>query len=97
MKGYDYLSKDYCLVLLQVPKCFVPVQIFCVRPKIYSQLCLPQTFCPGPKDNLHSVKLVFCAGTKVFKDGLNAVKVFGLAKKIWTGTKHFGTCKRTRH
>ena len=22
---------------------------------------------------------------------------FGLAQKIWTGTKHFGTCKRTRH
>ena len=24
-----------CLFLLQVPKCFVPVQIFCVVPKIY--------------------------------------------------------------
>ena len=24
-----------CLVLLQVPKCFGLVQIFCVRPKIY--------------------------------------------------------------
>jgi len=57
----------------------------------------PQIFCAGQEDDLHSVKLVFCAGTKVFKDGLNAVKVFGLAKKIWTGTKHFGTCKRTRH
>ena len=24
-------------------------------------------------------------------------QIFGLAQKIWTGTKHFGTCKRTRH
>ena len=26
---------DLCLVLLQVPKCFGLVQIFCARPKIY--------------------------------------------------------------
>ena len=24
-------------------------------------------------------------------------QIFGLAQKIWTGTKHFETCKRTRH
>ena len=24
-------------------------------------------------------------------------QIFGLAQKIWTGTKHFGTYKRTRH
>ena len=35
-------------------------------------------------------KIVFCAGTK-------CSQIFGLAQKIWTGTKHFGTCKRTRH
>ena len=23
--------------------------------------------------------------------------IFGLAQKIWTSPKHFGTCKRTRH
>ena len=28
-------STDYCLVLLQFPKCFGLVQIFCARPKIY--------------------------------------------------------------
>ena len=33
------------------------------------------------KDDLHSVKLVFCAGTKVFEEALNEVK-FGLAKNI---------------
>ena len=60
------LVPDQCLVLLQVPKCFGRVQIF-------------------------------CAGTKVFEEVLNAVKFFRLAQKIWTGTKHFGTRKRTRH
>ena len=24
-------------------------------------------------------------------------QIYGLAQKIWNGTKHFGTCKRTRH
>ena len=28
---------------------------------------------------------------------LQVQKSFGLAQNIWTSTKHFGTCKRTRH
>ena len=59
----------YCLVLLQVPKCFGLVQFFCARPKNYSHIVVV---------------------TK-------RRHIFGLAKKIWTGTKHFGTCKGTRH
>ena len=42
-------------------------------------------------------KIGFCASTKVFEEALNTVKYFGLAQNIWTSTKHFGTCKRTRH
>ena len=38
-------------------------------------------------------KIGFCADTKGFEEA----QIFGLAQKIWTGTKHFGTCKRTRH
>ena len=34
------------------------------------------------KDDLHSVKLVFCAGTKVLGDALNAVKFLGWLKKF---------------
>ena len=34
-------------------------------------------------------KIGFCAGTK-------CSQIFGLAQKIWTGKKHFGTCERTR-
>ena len=55
-----------CLVLLQVPKCFVPVQIFWASPKIWLDLCLVllqvakcfvpvQIFCVGPKIYLHIV------------------------------------------
>ena len=42
---------DFCLVLLQVPKCFGLVQTFCARQK----------------DDLHSVKLVFVAAQKFLK------------------------------
>ena len=33
---------------------------------------------------------------KRFLRGTKCSQIFGLAQKIWTGTKHFGTCKRTR-
>ena len=32
-----------------------------------------------------------------FWRGTKCNQLFGLSRKIWTGTKHFGTCKRTRH
>ena len=84
--GHSNLE-TYCLFLLQVPKWskfFVPDQ-----KSIYI-LWQSQTFCARQKDDLHSVKLVF-------EEALNAIKFFGLAQKIWTRTKHFATCKRTRH
>jgi hypothetical protein len=68
-------------------KFFVPHQIF-----IYI-LCQSQTFCARQKDDLLSVKLVFVPAQR----GTKCSQIFGLAEKIWTGTKHFGTCKRTRH
>ena len=62
------------VVLLQVVKCFVPFQIFCVGPKIYLRivpvtniLCQSQTFCARTKDDLHSVKLVFMLAQKFLK------------------------------
>ena len=39
-------------------------------------------FCARQKDDLHSVKLFFCAGTKVFEEALNAVKFLGWLKKF---------------
>ena len=49
---------------------------------------------------------VFCARpnffyilwqSQTFWRGTNFSQIFGLAQNIWTSTKHFGTCKRTRH
>ena len=34
---------------------------------------------------------------KSFWIGTKCSQIFGLTQKIWTGTKHFATCKRTRH
>ena len=62
----------------------------------------PKMFWAGPKffarqkDALQFSKIGFCAGTKVFEEALNAVKFLD-PQKIWTGTKHFATFKRTRH
>ena len=60
--GRKYLNKlefgNLCLVLLQVPKAFGLVLIFCA----------------WPKDDFHSQNLFFYAGTKVFEEALNAVK-----------------------
>jgi hypothetical protein len=41
-----------------------------------------QTFCARQKDDLHSVKLFFCAGTKDFEEALNIVKFLGWFKKF---------------
>ena len=59
---------NQCLVFLQVAKCFVSDQKF-----IY-MLCQSQTFCVRQKDDLHSIKLFFFAGTTVFEEALNAVE-----------------------
>ena len=39
-------------------------------------------FCARQKNDLHSVKLFFCAGTKIFEEALNAVKFLGWLKKF---------------
>ena len=53
--------------VLSWSKFFVPDQKF-----IYI-LRQSQTFCARQKEDLHSVKLVFRAGTKVFEEAVNAV------------------------
>ena len=39
----------------------------------------------------------FLCRHKSFWRGTKCSQILGLAQKIWTGSKHFGTCKRTRH
>ena len=86
-----------CLVLLQVPKCFVPVQIFWTRPKIELNFsAFPKSFVPVKKLNLlyENHLLVW---HKKFGTGTIYKSVFVMAQKIWTSPKYFGTRKRRRH
>ena len=45
--------------------------------KLIYILCQSQTFFARQNDDLHSVKLFFCVGTKVLEEALNAVKFLG--------------------
>ena len=87
------LKRHLCLVLLQVPKCFVPVQIFVSDQKFICILRQLQTFYGRPKDDLHSVTLVFYAGTKNFEEALNAVKLLGWHKTFGPAQKILGPVK----
>ena len=73
-----------CLVLLQVATCFEPVQIFCVGPKIYSHIVPVTNMLCHTKRWFAFSKIVFCAGTKVFEEALNAVKFLGWLIKFGT-------------
>ena len=77
------LKFSLCLVLKQVPKCFVPVQIFCVGPNIYLHI-VPVTniFCQTIRWFAFN-KIGFCAGTKVFEGALNAIKFLEWHKTWW--------------
>ena len=87
-----------CLVLLQVPKHFGLVHIFCVGPKIYLQIVPVTNILCQTKRWFAFSRIGFCASTKVFEEALcKCSHIFVLAQNIWTSTKHFGTCKRTRH
>ena len=57
-------------------------------------LCQFQTFCAKPKDDFHSVNSVFVPARK-FWSSTKCNSISGLAQNIWSGTKHFGTCRRT--
>ena len=78
--GNFYWITYLCLVLLQVPKCFVLVQIFCARTKIYLQIVVVTKILCQTKRWFAFSKIGFCAGTKGFEEALNAVKFLGWLK-----------------
>ena len=53
----------YCLVLLQVPNCYVPIQIFRASPKIRLHLVPFKDFCASTKTNFTECKSSL-SGTK---------------------------------
>ena len=68
--------------LLQVPKCFGLVQIFCARPKIHLHIVEVTNILCQTKVWFALTKIGFCAGTKGFVEALNAVKFLGWLKKF---------------
>ena len=93
-------SAHLCLVLFQVPKCFVPLQIFWASPKIYLHIVdVTKILCQTNSwfALIAFSKIGFCAGTKVFEEALNAVKFLGWLKKFGPAQNILGPVKRTRH
>ena len=81
-------SGDLCLVLLQVPKCFVPVQIFWASPKIWLHLVPLQKLLCQYKNQFYWMQIIFCSGTKCLwlaqyvNKFLVQHKKFGVAQNI---------------
>ena len=86
-------SNYLCLVLLQVPKCFVLVQIFCARPKIYLDIVTVTNILCQTKRWFAFSKIGFCAGSKVFEKALNAVKFLGWLKTFGQAQNILGPVK----
>ena len=84
------LDLDLYLVLLQVKMFWVGPNFLCETKENIYILWQSQIFCARQKDDLISVKLVFVLAQK-FLRGTKCSQIFGLAQKIWTGIKHFGT------
>ena len=92
-KNLSLVLKIYALSFYRSQNVLCCSKFFEPAQKFIYTLCQLQTFCARQKDDLHSVKLVFVPAQNVLK----SFEIFGLAQNIWTTTKHFGTCKRTRH
>ena len=56
--------QNQCFVLSQVPKCFVPVQIFWACPKIWLHLVPLQKLLCRHKKQFYWMQIIFLSGTK---------------------------------
>ena len=61
---FPHIMVNFCLVLLQVPKCFVPVQIFWAIPKICLHLVPLQKLLCRHKNQFYWMQIIFLSGTK---------------------------------
>ena len=82
---------------------FTGPKMFGAGPNFLCQTKNLSTYCGSHKHFVPDKKMIciqknwFLCRHKSFWRGTKCRQIFGLAQKIWTGTKHFGTCKRTRH
>ena len=93
----SFILSAFRVVLLQVAKCFVPVQFFLFQTKnLFTYCACHKHFVPDKKMICLQQNWFLCRH-KSFWRGTKCSQIFGLNQKIWTGTKFFATCKRTRH
>ena len=90
-------------LILQMPCPFTSPKMFCAGPNFLCQSknliafsASSRTFVPAQKAILLQAKHLF-VWHKMFVTTTKCKQIVGLAQKIWTSPKHFGTCKRTRH
>ena len=86
-----------------MPCPFTGCKMLCAGPNFLSQpknltafSASSKTFVPAQKPILLNANHHF-VWNKIFVTGTICKNIFGPTQKIWTGTKHFATCKRTRH
>ena len=82
---------------------FTGPKMFCAGPNFLSMpknltafSASSKPFVSAQKPILLNAKHLFFKH-KMFVTATICKYIFGLAQKIWTSPKHFGTCKRTRH
>ena len=63
-KAFFRQLKLFCLVLLQVAKCFLLVQIFWVSPKIWLRLVPLQKLLCQHKNQFYWIQIIFSSGKK---------------------------------
>ena len=59
-------------------------------------LCWSKCFVPDKMMICIQLNWFLCRHKRFWR-GTKCSQIFGLAQNIWTSSKHFGTCKRTRH
>ena len=77
-------------------KMFFASPIFLFRTKIFFSYSASHKYFVPDKKMICIQKNWFLCRHKSFRRGTKCSQIFELTQKIWPGTKHFATCKRTR-
>ena len=86
-------TEHWCLVLLQVPKCFVLVHIFWSSPKVWLHLVPLQKLLCWHKNQFYWMQIIFLSGTKCLWLPQYVNKLLVLHKKFGPAQKNLGPVK----
>ena len=90
---HQRMGAAICLVLLQVPKYFGLLQIFCAILKNYLHILTVTNILLQTKRWFAFSKIGFCAGTKVVEEALDAFKFLGWLKNFGPAQNILGPIK----